>query len=313
MDGFPCLLKNISTLRVLVLRKNNLHGHIGCPKTKGTWHMLQIVDLAINNFTGKLPGNCFTRWEAMMSDENQAESKVKHIQYQFLQYGNQIYYHDSVTVTVKGQRMDLIKILTVFTSIDFSSNYFEGEIPNELFEFKALYTLNLSNNAFSGKIPQSIRNLKELESLDLSINLLEGNIPTELATLSFLSVLDLSFNHLVGKIPTGTQLQSFSASSFQRNDGLYGPPLTEEQDGTEPGVLQEHQTTVSTIDWNFIIVEVGLIFGHGMIFGPLLFWKQWRIWYWKVINKILCSIFPQLYFEYVTKRGQTYATLRWQH
>ncbi|KAG2380693.1 uncharacterized protein HKW66_Vig0200650 [Vigna angularis] len=174
--------------------------------------MLQIVDLAINNFTGKLPGNCFTRWEAMMSDENQAESKVKHIQYQFLQY-----------------------------------------------------------------------------------------------------VLDLSFNHLVGKIPTGTQLQSFSASSFQRNDGLYGPPLTEEQDGTEPGVLQEHQTTVSTIDWNFIIVEVGLIFGHGMIFGPLLFWKQWRIWYWKVINKILCSIFPQLYFEYVTKRGQTYATLRWQH
>ncbi|KOM58057.1 hypothetical protein LR48_Vigan11g109000 [Vigna angularis] len=125
--------------------------------------------------------------------------------------------------------------------------------------------------------------------------------------------VDLSFNHLVGKIPTGTQLQSFPASSFEGNDGLYGPPLTEEQDGTEPGVLQEHQTTVSTIDWNFISVEVGLIFGHGMIFGPLLFWKQWRIWYWKVINKILCWIFPRLYFEYATKRGQTYATLRWQH
>ncbi|XP_022640763.1 receptor-like protein 12 [Vigna radiata var. radiata] len=310
MDGFPCLLKNISTLRVLVLRENNLHGHIGCPKTNGTWYMLQIVDLAINNFTGKLPGNSFTRWEAMMSHENQAESK--HIQYQLLQY---IYYRDSVTVTIKGQRMDLIKILTVFTSIDFSSNHFEGEIPNDLFEFKALHTLNMSNNAFSGKIPQSIRNLKELESLDLSNNLLEGNIPTELATLSFLSFLDLSFNHLVGKIPTGTQLQSFPASSFQGNDGLYGPPLTEELDGTEPepGVLQEHKTTVSTIEWNFISVEVGLIFGHGMIFGPLLFWKQWRIWYWKVINKILCWVFPQLYFEYVTKRGQTYATLRWQH
>ncbi|WVZ17760.1 hypothetical protein V8G54_010742 [Vigna mungo] len=263
MDGFPCLLKNISTLRVLVLRQNNLHGHIGCPKTNGTWYMLQIVDLAINNFTGKLPGN-FTRWEAMMTDENQAESKVKHIQYQFLQYGNQIYYRDSVTVTIKGQRMDLIKILTFFTSIDFSSNHFEGEIPNELFDFKALYTLNLSNNAFSGKIPQSIRNLKEVESLDLSKNSLEGNIPTELASLSFLSVLDLSSNHLVGKIPTGTQLQSFTASSFQGNDGLYGPPLTEELDGTEPepGVLQENQTTVSTIDWNFISVEVGLIFGH---------------------------------------------------
>ncbi|QCE03348.1 receptor-like protein 7 [Vigna unguiculata] len=313
MDLFPCLLKNISTLRVLVLRNNNFHGHIGCPKTTGTWHMLQIVDLAINNFTGKLPGNSFRRWEAMMSDENQAESKVKHIQYQFLQYGNQIYYRDSVTVTIKGQRMDLIKILTAFTSIDFSSNHFEGEIPNELFDFKSLFALNLSNNAFSGQIPQSIRNMKELESLDLSNNSLGGNIPTELGTLFFLSVLNLSFNDLVGKIPTGTQLQSFPASSFQGNDGLYGPPLTKELDPRQPRVVQEHETLVSTIEWNFISVEVGLIFGHGMIFGPLSFWKQWRIWYWKLINKILCWIFPQLYFEYATKRGQTYATLRWQH
>ena len=313
MDVFPCLLRNIFTLRVLVLRKNNLHGHIGCPRTNGTWHMLQIVDLAFNNFTGKLPGNCFTRWDAMMSDENQAESKVKHIQYQFLQYDNQIYYRDSVTVTIKGQRMDLDKILTVFTSIDFSSNHFEGEIPNELFELKALYALNLSNNAFSGQIPQSIRNMKELESLDLSNNSLGGNIPTELGTLFFLSVLNLSFNRLVGKIPTGTQLQSFPASSFRENDGLYGPPLTKELNPRQPRVVQEHETLVSTIQWNFISVEVGLIFGHGMIFGPLLFWKQWRIWYWKVSNKILCWIFPQLYFEYATKRGQTYATLRWQH
>ncbi|BAT97428.1 hypothetical protein VIGAN_09087200 [Vigna angularis var. angularis] len=312
MDVFPCLLRKISTLRVLVLRENNLHGHIGCPNTTATWRVLQIVDLAFNNFRGKLPETFFKGWEAMMSEENQDESKEKNIRHKIYQYG-QLYYEDSVTVTMKGQQMDLVKILTIFTSIDFSSNHFEGQVPEQLFEFKALYALNLSNNAFSGKIPQSIRYMKDVESLDLSNNLLEGNIPTELATLSFLSVLDLSFNHLVGKIPTGTQLQSFPASSFQGNDGLYGPPLTEEQDGTEPGVLQEHQATVSTIDWNFISVEVGLIFGHGMIFGPLLFWKQWRIWYWKVINKILCWIFPQLYFEYATKRGQTYATLRWQH
>ncbi|RDX97404.1 Receptor-like protein 12, partial [Mucuna pruriens] len=113
-DVFPCLLKNISTLRVLVLRKNNFYGHIGCPKTNGTWHILQIVDIAINNFSGKIPRNCFTSWEAMMSDGNQAES------------------NDSVTITIKGQRMDLVKILTVFTSIDFSNNHFEGEIPKEL-------------------------------------------------------------------------------------------------------------------------------------------------------------------------------------
>jgi len=311
-DVFPCLLKNISTLRVLVLRENNLYGHIGCPNTNATWRVLQIVDLAINNFSGKLPQTFLTSWKAMMSEENQDESKVKNFRYEYLQtvifgYYNPTYYPDSVTVTIKGKRMDLVKILTVFISIDFSSNHFQGEIPKELFDFKSLYALNLSNNSFSGKIPQSIGNLKELESLDLSNNSLEGNIPTELATLSFLSVLDLSFNHLFGRIPTGTQIQSFPASSFEGNDGLYGPPLTEKLDG------RDHQTLVSSIDWNFMCVELGLIFGHGIMFGPVLFWKKWRTWYWQLIHKILCWIFPQLYFEYATKRGQTYATLRWQH
>ncbi|XP_027907102.1 receptor-like protein 7 [Vigna unguiculata] len=315
-DVFPCLLKDISTLLVLVLRENNLYGHIGCPNTNATWPVLQILDLAINNFSGKLPQTVFTRWEATVSHENQPAYTVKRIHYDFYRLGrkwSKIYYYDSVTVTMKGQQRDLVKILSVFTSIDFSSNHFEGEIPKQLFDFKELYALNLSNNAFSGQISPSIRNLKELESLDLSNNSFEGNIPSELASLSFLSFLNLSSNHLVGKIPTGTQLQSFPASSFQGNDGLYGPPLTDEFDGRQPGVLQQHQTLVSTVGWNFLSVELGLIFGHGMIFGPLLFWKQWRIWYWQLINKILCWIFSQLYLEYATKRGQTYITLRWQH
>ncbi|MCI40057.1 verticillium wilt disease resistance protein, partial [Trifolium medium] len=79
---FPCLLKNISTIRVIVLRNNKFYGHIGCPNTNGTWHMLQIVDLAFNNFSGKLPGKCFTTWEAMRSDENHTASMVNHIRFQ---------------------------------------------------------------------------------------------------------------------------------------------------------------------------------------------------------------------------------------
>ncbi|XP_027907881.1 receptor-like protein 7 [Vigna unguiculata] len=296
MDVFPCLLKNISTLRVLVLRKNNLHGQIGCPKTNGTWHMLQIVDLAFNNFTGKLPGNCFTRWEAMMSDENQAESKVKHIQYQFLQYGNQIYYRDSVTVTIKGQRMDLIKILTVFTSIDFSSNHFEGEIPNELFDFKALYTLNLSKNAFSGKIPQSIRNLKELESLDLSKNLLEGNIPTELATLSFLSVLDLSFNNLFGRIPTGTQIQSFPETSFIGNKGLCGPPLNT---NCSANASPETTKTAKDFDWQYIVTGVGFGVGAGVFLPILMIWERGRKWSNNTIDNFLMRVFSLFGLAYI--------------
>ncbi|RHN58907.1 putative leucine-rich repeat-containing, plant-type, leucine-rich repeat domain, L [Medicago truncatula] len=302
---FPCLLKNISTIRVIVLRSNKFNGHIGCPNTSGTWQMLQIVDLAFNNFSGKLPGKFFTTWEAMRSDENQADLKVKRVQFEVLQFG-QIYYHDSVTVTSKGQQMDLVKILTVFTSIDFSSNHFEGPIPYSIGNFKALYILNISNNRLSGKIPSSIGNLKQLESLDLSNNTLTGEIPVQLESLSFLSYLNLSFNHLVGKIPTGTQLQSFQSSSFEGNDGLYGPPLTEKPDGKRNDELLSCST-----DWKFLSVELGFVFGLGIVIGPLMFWKQWRIRYWKLVDKILCWIFSRIHLEYVTHRGQTYIVLRW--
>ncbi|XP_058780026.1 receptor-like protein 6 [Vicia villosa] len=277
IDTFPCFLKNISTLRVLVLSKNKFYGPIECPPTNGIWHMLQILDLSFNNFNGKLPEKYFTRWEAMMYDENKVESEVKHVQYQVLP---QKYYQDSVTVTGKGQQLELVKILSIFTTIDLSSNLFEGPIPKVLMDFKALYILNFSNNRLSGEIPYSIGNLKQLESLDLSNNSLIGTIPVQLENLSFLSYLNLSFNHLRGKIPTGTQLQSFSASSFEGNDGLYGPPLTKiPEDKRQLHPELECGRLACSVDWNYLSVELGSVFGLGVFIGPLMFWKKWRIRY----------------------------------
>nr|XP_004516063.1 receptor-like protein 7 [Cicer arietinum] len=313
-DKFPCMLKNISTLRVLVLRQNRFYGTLRCQKTNGTWHKLQIVDIAFYNFSGKLPGRYFTRWEAMMSDENQDDSNVNHLQFQIFQY-EVIYYENSVTVSNKGQQMELKKILTIFTTIDFSSNNFEGPIPEVVMDFKALYVLNFSNNAFSGEIPSTIGNLKQLESLDLSNNSLVGEIPVQLGSLSFLSYLNLSFNHLVGKIPTGTQLQSFPVSSFEGNDGLYGSPLIEKPNGKRVDELYPQPSCrrlACSIEWNFVSVELGFIFGLGIIIGPLMFLKQWRISYWKLVNKILCWIFPCMHLEYATHRGQSYTILKWK-
>ncbi|KAK7390346.1 hypothetical protein VNO78_25650 [Psophocarpus tetragonolobus] len=316
IGGFPCSLQEISTLRIMVLRNNKFQGSLRCSKTNKTWEMLQIVDIAFNNFNGKLPKNYFTTWKRFIM-QNDPEIESKFIGKDFLveSYGIVYYqYQDRVAVVTKGQPMELVKILTFFTLVDFSSNHFEGPIPEELMNFKELHILNLSNNVLSGKIPSSIGNLRQLESLDLSQNSLGGEIPVQLASLSFLSYLNLSFNHLVGKIPMGTQIQSFSASSFEGNNGLYGSPLTENSDGEDPTVLSKPECgrLTCTIDWNFISIELGLIFGHGIVIGPLLIWKQWRLWYWQLIHTILCWIFPQLYVEYVTNRGQTYATLRWQ-
>ncbi|GAU29649.1 hypothetical protein TSUD_53010 [Trifolium subterraneum] len=169
-------------------------------------------------------------------------------------------YEDSVTIVNKGRTLNLVKIPIAFTSLDLSSNNFEGPIPEELMNLIGLHALNLSQNAFSGKIPSSVSNLKHLESLDLSMNSLSGEIPTELASLSFLAVMNLSYNHLVGKIPTGTQIQSFLADSFIGNEGLYGPPLTQISNGgkgyysPQPQVSETHDES-SNIDWNFLSAE----------------------------------------------------------
>ena len=76
IGGFPCFLKKISTLGILVLWKNKFQGSLRCSKTNKTWEILQIVDIAFNNFSGKLPGKYFTTWERyIMHGEQETESK----------------------------------------------------------------------------------------------------------------------------------------------------------------------------------------------------------------------------------------------
>ncbi|XLR54556.1 hypothetical protein HN51_022853 [Arachis hypogaea] len=310
--GFPCFLRNISAVRILILRNNEFHGPMRCGKESGVWEMIQIVDVAFNHFSGKLPGIWFTNWKVMMSNEGETQSKAKHLDFQLRTTDVQ----DSVMVISKGQEIELVKILTIFTSIDFSYNQFEGPIPKELMDFKALHLLNLSHNALSGQIPCSIGNLNQLESLDLSMNSLEGEIPTELANLNFLSYLNLSFNHLTGKIPTGTQLQSFEASSFEGNDGLYGPPLTKSPNhgmhALPPSEMPPCGSLACEVQWNLVRAEMGLVFGLGIVFGPLLFWKRWRMRYCQFLDKILCRIFPQLTHDFERHGGQSYKVLVWR-
>ncbi|XP_026398492.1 putative receptor like protein 25 [Papaver somniferum] len=137
-----------------------------------------------------------------------------------------LYYQPKVTVTSKGIDIELVKILTIFTSIDLSNNRFEGRIPEIIGSLTALCILNFSDDAFTGKIPSTFGNLTYLESLDLSRNNLTGKIPFQLAGLSSLSVLNVSFNKLVGEIPSGGQFQTFDSSYFQGNVGLCGFPLS---------------------------------------------------------------------------------------
>ncbi|KAJ9185404.1 hypothetical protein P3X46_005042 [Hevea brasiliensis] len=296
-DIFPCLLKNISSLRVLILRKNNFHGKIGCPNNHGPWPKLQIVDLASNNFGYILPNGCLNTWEAMKRNGNETDG---HLSFEALSLSG-LYYQDSITVTIKGLQLELLKILTIFTSIDFSDNHFVGPIPDVIGNFNALYVLNLSHNALAGRIPPFLGNLSQLESLDLSVNQLSGTIPQELVGLTFLSFLNVSYNQLVGNIPTGNQFLTFENISFGGNKGLCGPQLSKSCSHTN-SLAPAGQTIKKRngVDWQFIVPGMGFGVGAAAVVAPLMFWKKLNKWYDDRIDKILMVLLPMLGLVYYT-------------
>ncbi|KAM4090656.1 hypothetical protein ACJW30_09G078300 [Castanea mollissima] len=286
-DVFPCYLRSKSKLRVLILRS----------RSNFTWPNLQIVDLASNEFVGKVPRKFFSTWKAMLDEEDKVQPTLNHLH--FSSHFGQFYYQDRITVTSKGQDIELVKIPTIFTLIDFSANKLDGPILETIGELKSLYVLNLSHNAFIGKIPPFLGNFSVLESLDLSSNKITAEIPMQLVDLTFLAALNLSFNQFEGPIPYIKQFATFSETSFEGNKGLCGSPLkticTSAKPSSPPPTFEDsHSNSRPLIDWNFRSVELGVVFGFGMIIWPI-FCKRWRIWYCKHIDDILFKIFPQLY------------------
>ncbi|KAJ0691493.1 putative leucine-rich repeat-containing, plant-type, leucine-rich repeat domain superfamily [Helianthus annuus] len=303
-DTYPCFLGNNTNLRVLVLRSNNLHGSVRCSQDQyNNWSKLQILDIACNKLSGVVPEDSFLKWGAMMIDENEDPPSKKHLSFRVLQL-NDIYYQDTVTVTAKGLELELVKILTLFTSIDISSNRFSGEIPSTIGRLKALYVLNVSRNEFTGSIPPSIGNLRQLESLDMSRNNLSGEIPYALTNLNFLSTFNVSYNQLRGRIPTGNQLRTFENGSYLGNTGLCGFPLSRSCSSSnipETKDAPEVRELKTGYDWQFILIGVGYGAGAAIVLGTLMLSKTWRhLWdsYTNELVKLICLALKIRYAPY---------------
>ncbi|XP_059289322.1 putative receptor like protein 25 [Lycium ferocissimum] len=289
-NTFPCMLKKFSNLYVLVLRSNRFHGNLRCPIANNeTWSKLQIIDLSANNFSGSLPTRYFSSCQGMMLSSNPDQVGSKHLQVQLQAVG--IYYQVRVTLTLKGQLMEIENILEVFTAIDFSCNNFQGEIPKVLGDLNSLYLLNLSHNALTGRIPKALGKLSQLGSLDLSVNHLRGRIPDELASLTFLSVLNLSFTQLSGRIPRGNQLQMFLENSFEGNTGLCDFPLKKYSDtkATGPSQFPSNHSEPETIDEKYISLALGSSVCFGIVTWLLLFSPRYN----ELVDRLLFRIFGQ--------------------
>ena len=64
-------------------------------------------------------------------------------------------------IDVKGNYIDMVKIQTLLTTIDFSNNSFKGEILKVIGKLESPKGLNFSHNNLMGHIPISSAGLKQ--------------------------------------------------------------------------------------------------------------------------------------------------------
>ena len=191
-------------------------------------------------------------------------------------------------INMKGSEYTLSYVLPTNMIFDLSNNKLTGEIPSSIGTLSSLQLLNLSGNQLQGPIPVSLGNISALEQLDLAKNKLSGHIPKKLSKLYALEVLDVSFNNLCGPIPRGTQLSTFSASSFQMNKCLYGCPLDpcneKERASIDDGNGSNNSNVkvgwLTAMDGKVSLIALGIGVGIGIwgLVGVFIFWERSHHW-----------------------------------
>ncbi|XP_044482780.1 receptor-like protein 7 [Mangifera indica] len=278
-DRFPYWLGDLPKLQVLILRSNNFYGSF---EFNGSFPMLRMLDLSHNNFDGYLSARFFENLKAMI---NLDEEKKK------LNYMGSTIYRDSVEMVVKGIEIQLEKIPTTSTNIDFSNNNFHGEIPSSIGKLHSLRLLNLSHNTLTGHIPLSLGDLSALEALDLSSNKLVGVIPTQLVSLTFLSTLNLSQNQLVGPIPQGNQFDTFQNDSYIGNPGLCGFMLSNKCNIDEAAQPKssifdgEKLSNSGWCEWKVVMIGYGCGLPLGLFIRYQVFTTRKPQWLLRMINR----------------------------
>ncbi|XP_017979619.1 PREDICTED: receptor like protein 30-like isoform X1 [Theobroma cacao] len=185
------------------------------------------------------------------------------------------------------------------TAVDFSSNKFQGKIPEIVGSLSSLQILNFSHNNLTGHIPSSLGNLAALESLDLSSNKLIGEIPMQLTGLKFLGVLNLSQNQLVGHIPQGNQFNTFLNDSYGGNLGLCGFPVSKtcgKEDTQEPpeSVFHEEGIFSSPSDWKFVMMGYGCGLVLGLSAGYIILTIGKPEWLVRMVQRVGYKILRRL-------------------
>ncbi|XP_043720747.1 receptor-like protein 56 [Telopea speciosissima] len=269
--SIPYWIGELSNLRILLVEQNHLGGKV--PENLCQLAGISLMDLSHNRLSGPIP-RCLNNITFGRIRGTQAPYSGYYPISEFYFHSNlnldedfvswEYYAVNEVFITKSRSNSYQGKILQIMFGLDLSCNNLIGEIPYEIGDFNEIRSLNLSHNQLTGSIPVTFSNLTQVESLDLSYNNLSGEIPSQLVTLNTLAVFSVAHNNLSGRTPDMKgQFSTFSATSYEGNPFLCGPPLprtcsasgvqsTSTPTATSNGVEKEDD-----IDMNiFIVVHI---------------------------------------------------------
>ncbi|KAK7860855.1 receptor-like protein 35 [Quercus suber] len=211
------------------------------------------------------------------------------------------------------------------TQIYLSHNKLTGQITSTHWnDLPNLVNLHLSSNSLGGSIPVSLFSLPLLQtlgqyqclSLDFEVLRFSHFLQTtysgslqlnKIQQLRNLSNLDLShnsfsieYNETTSSLSSFTQIATLRLASrnlptfpdFLRNQSkLVTLDLSINQ---IPGEIPNWIWNLTNLLYLNLSIELGFIFGFGIVIWPLMFCKRWSRWYFKHVDNILIRIFPQL-------------------
>lgn len=165
--SIPSTMGSMTNLTRLNLAGNHFSGHI--PRSIGSLPMLEIADFGYNSLTSLEKGITF---------------KSQSLEVLILSSNRQLNMSFEVLLEAIEPINGSLRILNI------SECRFYGPIPEKLWDFNKLISIDLSDNNLSGELPSPTENMLFLIAFDVSANNLSGQIP-QISLLS-LKHLDVS-------------------------------------------------------------------------------------------------------------------------